>query len=167
MKTKYYFYNFNLILLMCCWLFSACEIDEVIDPNNPSISLVENPSLGELRNLVAGTESGMRDNVANYLDGVSMIGREYYRFSASDPRFTADLLGRGSSVLDNNTFYTTNSYADRYQVVKNANLLIEGIGNTTADINNDQKSNLLGLARTLKAYQLLLVLNQQFEMVFE
>ena len=65
-----------------------------------------------------------------YFDDVGVIGREFYRFSTSDPRFTSDLLGKASAVLDNNTFYITNPYSARYRVIKNLYILIDALTNT-------------------------------------
>ncbi len=159
MKNLKYIISF----LVLWFTLASCEISQLSDPNNPSSDLVNNPSISEIQNLVSGVESGMRESLANYYDVVNMIGREYWRFSGSDPRFTGDLLGKGSSSLDNNTFYLTNPYGARYRVIKNANLLITGINNTTAAISADQKSNAVGFAKTIKAYQYLLVLNQLYQ----
>ncbi len=93
---------------------------------------------------------------------MGVIGREYYRFSASDPRFTSDLLGKGNAVLDDNTFYTTRPFQSRYRVVKNCNILLNAIQNTTPPLSNEQKNAASGFAKTFQAYQLLMVLNQQY-----
>ena len=83
----------------------SCKIDEQTDPNNPSLSAIEqDATVDELNNLIVGMESGMRNRFDTYLDDVGVIGRDYYRFSGSDPRFTSDLLGKASATLDNNTF---------------------------------------------------------------
>lgn len=142
---------------------ASCNVDAILDPNNPSADgIVQNASLGEIQNLVDGTESGMRDNLNNYFDGVNVIGREYYRFSTSDPRFTSDLLGKANAVLDNNTFYTTNPFAARYRAVKNTNILIDALTNTKVSITGDQKRAGVGYAKTIQAHQLLMVLNEQY-----
>ncbi|HYJ37254.1 MAG TPA: RagB/SusD family nutrient uptake outer membrane protein, partial [Chitinophagaceae bacterium] len=89
--------NKIIILLAPAVLLTACKIETIVDPNNPSSAgIVVNASLSELQNLVTGTESAMRESISFYLDDVSVIGREIYRFSTSDPRFTSDLLGKGS-----------------------------------------------------------------------
>ena len=157
-------YNLKYILLVfLIGSFTACEIEDLPDPNNLGVAqVVDGASLSLIQNVVDGIESGMRDRLGTYLDGVGVIGREYYRFSASDPRFTTDLLGGENSVLDNNTFYTTNPFSSRYRVIKNANILIEAIDNTSADITAEEVSATKGFANTIIAYQLLLVLNQQY-----
>jgi hypothetical protein len=144
--------------------WSACTVDPILDPNNPSTSSIsQNASLGELQNLVVGMEGGMRNNLNNYFDAVSVIGREYYRFSTSDPRLTSDLLGKANATLDNNTFYTTNPFNARYRVVKNANILITALQNTKATITDAQKKAGIAYAKTVKAYELQMVFNQQYE----
>lgn len=143
---------------------TACEIEPIEDPNNPSVgAIVQNASLSEIQNLVTGTEAGMRINLGNYFDGVGAIGREIYRFSSSDPRFTSDLLGKGSATLDNNTFYTTNPYNARYRAVKNTNILLQAVDNSTALTTDAERQAVRGFANTVKAYQLLLVWVQQYD----
>ncbi len=154
-----------LLLLLVGMLFylPGCEIDEVPDPNNLGVDQVtDGATLSHIQNLVDGIEFGMRERLGTYYDAVSMVGREYYRFSSADPRFTSELLGKGSSTLDNNTFYTTQTFALRYQTVKNANILITAIENTSASISAAQASAAIGFAKTIKAHQLLMVLNQQY-----
>ncbi len=152
-------------VLFCVLMgWSSCKVDPILDPNNPSVEgITQNASVGELQNLVVGIEATMRSDMNFYFDGVSVIGREYYRYSTSDPRFTSDLLGKGSATLDNNTFYTTNTFDARYRVIKNANILIEALGNTKAAITDAQRKASIAYAKTIKAHELLLVFNQQYD----
>jgi len=157
-------YKLYRLLLLLTIGYAGCNVDAIPDPNNPNINgITQNASIGELQNLAVGAEAGMRNNLNNYYDGVSVIGREYYRFSTSDPRLTADLLGKGSILLDKNTFYTTNPFNARYRVVKNANTLITALQNTKATITDGQKKAAIAYAKTVKAHELLMVLNQQYE----
>ncbi|MDX5420863.1 MAG: RagB/SusD family nutrient uptake outer membrane protein [Hymenobacteraceae bacterium] len=150
-------------LLAAVLVLPACELDEIPDPNNPTIETVlENATVDDLNNVVVGTESGMRNVLGTYYDNVGVIGREHYRFSGADPRFVSDLLGAGSAILDNNTFYTTNPWAARYRVVKNTNILIEAVDNTTL-ITEEQRQGYLGFAKTIKAHQLLMNLTMMNE----
>ncbi|MFL5788369.1 MAG: RagB/SusD family nutrient uptake outer membrane protein [Flavisolibacter sp.] len=146
-----------LLFILC---FTSCKVEPISDPNNPSPDLVAaNATLGEIQNLVTGTESGLRIDMNFYYDDVSVIGREYYRFSTSDPRFTSDLLGKGSAVLDNNTFYITNPFAARYRVIRNAFILIDALTNTKASITAGQRKAGIAYAKTIQAYQFLLIYN--------
>src|SRR5437016_3694883 len=98
-------------------LFSSlggCKKFEDVNLNSPSLSSLSNAAIADLNGVVTGTESGMRDNYYFFIDDAGMIGREFYRYSSADPRYTQDLLGGGTSVLDNNTFYITNPWIARY-----------------------------------------------------
>jgi starch-binding outer membrane protein, SusD/RagB family len=155
--------NTALLLLATILMWTSCKVDVIKDPNNPGAgTITQNASLGELQNLVDGTESGMRDNLGFYYDGVGVIGREFYRYSTSDPRYTSDLLGKGNATLDNNTFYTTNPFSARYRDVKNTNILIEALQNTKTAITDVQRKTAIAYAQTIQAYELLLVFNEQY-----
>ena len=76
-------------------IFFSCKVEPFPDPNNPGAGAISaNPTPGEIQNLVTGIESGIRDNINFYLDDAGVIGREIYRFSSSDPRFTSDLWAK-------------------------------------------------------------------------
>lgn len=157
---KAYSYKLFKSLIVALFILPSCKIDAIKDPNNPSSgAITTNASLSEIQNLVTGTESVMRESMGFYYDDVNVIGREYYRFSTSDPRFTSDLLGKANAVLDNNTFYITNPYASRYRTIKNANILIDALTNTKAAITEPQRKAGIAYAKTVQAYQYLLVLN--------
>lgn len=149
----------HITIAMAVAIFlSACKKDYG-NLNSPTIEqFLGNASKSELNNLVSGTESGMRNNIAFYLDDVGTIGREGYRFSGSEPRYVTDLLGANDATLSSSNFYITNPWAARYRVVKNCNTLILAATNSTL-ISNTEKSGYIGFARTIKAYQLLLNLN--------
>lgn len=143
---------------------NSCKVDPIEDLNNPSLEAISaDASLGEIQNVVTGIESGMRGQLNTYYDGVSVIGREWYRFSGSDPRFTSDLLGKESATLDANTFYTTNPYSERYRVVRNCNILIDALTNTSESIDDKQRKSGIGYAKTIQAFQILMVENQQWD----
>jgi len=145
------------VIAMSWW---GCKVEPILDPNNPSItSITQNAQLSELQNLAVGCEAGMRIYLGTYLDDVSVIGREYYRFSSSDPRLTGDLLGKGGATLDNNTFYITNPFDGRYRVVKNTNILIQALQNTKAAITDAQRKAGIAYAKTVQAHELLMNFN--------
>jgi len=103
--------------------------------------------------------------LGTYFDNTGVIGREYYRFSGSEPRFTGDLLGREELVLDNITFYITGPWGARYRTVKNANLILGFIENQdlTAQFTAGELSATKGFLKTFIAYELLLNLNLTYE----
>lgn len=140
----------------------SCEVQEFSDLNNAEVgNFEENLTRGDLQDLVGGILYSSRIRLDNYFDDNGVIGREYYRFSSADPRFTGDLLGREGLVLDNNTFYLTGPWAARYRTVKNANLILGFIdGQDLSALFTPQEINATtGFLKTFKAYELLLNLN--------
>ena len=155
-------YKIGLCAILTAVVLPACDLDDIPDPNNPTIeSVLENAGIPSLNNLVTGTEAAMRIDLGTYYDDVGVVGREHYRFSGADPRFTSDLLGAGNAILDNNTFYTTRPWNARYRAVKNANILIASANNTN-QISEQQRQGYLGFAKTIKAHQLLMNLTLMY-----
>ena len=145
------------LLLAVCFGVASCEIDEQIDPNGPSLSgILDNSSVLELNTLVKGIESSMRNGLSAYVTATGTVARELYLFDA-DPRNLQDLVGLSGTTLDNNTFYLTGPYISRYRTVKNCNILIEAVANTA--VPDSVASGYQGFANTVKAHELLLVLN--------
>jgi len=153
-NIKKYITLFSVSLL----LFGGCKKDYG-DLNGETIEdLTKNATAAQLNNLVTGTEAGMRNALNFYLDDVSIIGRESYRFSNSEPRYVLDLLGANGATLNGSNFYIALPWAARYAVVKNCNILIQAANNSRV-ISTAQKQGYIGFARTIKAYQLLMNLN--------
>jgi hypothetical protein len=142
---------------------TSCNIDEVPNPNGPSIEgVLLDATKSQLQTLVTGSEELLRQEIGFYYDVASIIGREYYFFTGSDPRYTGELLGKGESQLDNAGFYGTRPYFGRYRTVKNLNVLIEAAENSSV-LTPEELSGYLGFAKTFQAYELHLVANLQFQ----
>jgi hypothetical protein len=166
MKASYKISNYFpslLLITAVMYLFASCKVDPIADPNNPGAGSIEqNATLGEIQNVVDGTESGMRNDMDFYFDDVGVIGREFYRFATSDPRYTSELLGSGNSTLDNTTFYITRPFESMYRVVKNTNILIAALQNTKAAISDEERKVGIAYAKTIQAYEFLLAFNLEY-----
>ncbi len=147
-------------------LLVSCEVREFSDLNNAETDAFSDKlTRGDLQDLVGGILYSSRVRLGTYFDDVGVIGREFWRFSSSDPRFTGDLLGKESAVLDNNTFYITNPWAARYRSVKNANLILGFLDSQDlAGQFTDQEVNATkGFLKTMIGYELLLNLNLTYQ----
>lgn len=152
-----------IIFLLLAIGLGSCEIDDISNPNGSSIQGFDSDaSKSALQTLVTGIEDLTRQENGFYFDVTSIVGREYYFFTGSDPRYTGEVLGKGASQLDNAGFYGTRPYLGRYRTVKTANVLIDGATNSTL-ITNEELNGYLGFAKTFQAYELLLVASLQFE----
>ncbi|MDJ0645076.1 MAG: RagB/SusD family nutrient uptake outer membrane protein [Flavobacteriaceae bacterium] len=152
-KLKYIF----LIGLLVSFTYS-CTLDEVIDPNQPSIDgVVGNPSAQNLRLLTQGLESKARSGVGGFITATGSIARELYDFNASDPTTTETLIGKGGATLTGSEPQLTGTMFARYQAVKSADFILSSVDQTSLDENI--KKGYRGVALTYKGYMLLNVLN--------
>lgn len=100
----------------------------------------------------------MRLAIDTYFDVTGVIGRELYRFSPTEPRYTTELLGSGTSVPGNNQFYITTPWQARYKIVKlGAQIIKEAAASTT--ITDAERRGYSGVAKTFVAHELLMNLN--------
>ena len=150
------------ILFLSLAFIQSCTIEDIPNPNGPSIEgVLVDATKSQLQTLVTGSENTLRSEIGFYYDVTAIIGREYYFFTGSDPRYTGEILGKGESTLDNAGFYGTRPYAGRYRTIRNLNVLIESAQNSTL-LTDEELEGFLGFAETFKAYELLLVANMQF-----
>jgi hypothetical protein len=150
-----------LIITICFLTLTSCDLDGGGSLNGASTtSISDDLSRGELPQAMAGVVSDMRVDLLIQTDVLNILGREYYFFTGSDPRFEGDVV---TGNLDDNTFYTTRSWGSRYATVKDINLTLQGLENTTADFSADEISVTRGVLNTFKAYELLTVSSNQFQ----
>lgn len=139
----------------------SCNIETIPNPNAPTLSSLEDgASLDDLQLLASGLESVLRFDMEYYYWTIANVGREYYDLRGTDPRFTGELLGAEGAPLDNNGFLTTRSWATQYRSIRNAILLTNATQKSRAGLTDQQKNGIIGYAKTLEAYNLLLVVNR-------
>ena len=157
---KIYLYIFIATLVG----LSSCNVDEILNPNAPTVESFENgATLADLQLLGHGLEAVIRNDMQFHFWTLSILGREYFDLRGTDPRYTSELLGQNGGDLDNNGFLTTRTYFGRYRSVRNANLLKTAVANTSASLTNSQTNAVLGFANTIIGYELLLEATRQFE----
>nr|WP_321229134.1 RagB/SusD family nutrient uptake outer membrane protein [uncultured Psychroserpens sp.] len=158
MKISRKFYI--IILTISIVMFTSCELEGGESLNGASTtSISDDLSRGELPQAISGVLSDMRGRLNTQIDVQSILGREYYYFTSSDPRFEGDVV---TGNLDNNTFYTTAPWGSRYAAIKDVNLALTGLENTTSDFSEEEIASARGLLNTLKAHELLMVANNQY-----
>lgn len=138
--------------------FTACEIDEAVNPNGPSLNSISNDaSAAELNLLVSGIEAVIRNGYSTYVTSTGTVARELYKFDA-DPRNTEDLLGKEDLTIDNNTFYLTSPYNNAYRAIKTCNLLLDALDGTK-EVDGNEVDGYRGYANTMKALMYSRVIN--------
>jgi len=150
-----------IIIAVLTIAFTGCEIQDEPNPNGSSIEgFSQDASKSELQTLITGTEDLLRQEISFYYDVVSIVGREYYYFTGSDPRYTGEVLGKGESVLDNAGFYGNRPYYGRFKTIKNLNILQDAVA-TSTQITTQEAQGYIGFAKTIQAYEYHLALNLQ------
>lgn len=159
MKTIHNYFKLFVITTVLI-TSNACEIEEVVDPNNPSLGgVLSNATKAELQTLVTGLEARHRDYFQNATEMYGSFAREVWPFFASDPRFFGDWLGDETYP---DFFGAAGTYLTPYQAVKQANVLIKSVENTSA-VTAAEAAGYTGFAKTIKGFQLLWPLMQQYQ----
>lgn len=154
------------IIAIAVAILSSCnpfQIDEIQDPNNPSIeSVAKNASKDQIQYLITGLEDRHRGYVGNVTRAWGTFGREIWNLNASDPRNQTDWLGQNGRVPDRSYFGFGNtgggSWASPYQAIKQADVLILA-GENTDNISPEEKSASVGFAKTIQGYQFMIPAN--------
>lgn len=132
-------------VLLFAFSFMGCETLDFSNPNSPDLTSAD------VQTLVTGAEGFMRADLDVYLQSVGTLGREVYFFEPADPRFTGELL---FGPIDPGGFLSTRPWDQAYRVTFNCNELIK----RAADIGGSEGAGVEGVAKTIRAYQLLLIL---------
>lgn len=151
-----------LIIIAIVGVTFGCQIDEQVNPNAPALEdIVENASETDLNNLVTGILARMRSSHSIYVTATGTITRELYLFDA-DPRNRTDLIGT-EGALDNNSFYTTANWTNRYRTIKNCNILLESLTGADATVSDAEKDGYSAFAKTIMAHQFLILWGAYFD----
>nr|MBI1232552.1 RagB/SusD family nutrient uptake outer membrane protein [Cytophagales bacterium] len=139
------------------------QLDQIDDPNNPSVgSVSNNATRSQIQFVLTGLESIHRGYVTNVSQAWNTFGREIWYLNASDPRFQTDWLGQAGRVPDRNYFGFAstggNSYATPYRAILQANVLISAAENTNS-ISAQEKDALTGFAKMIQGYQFMIPAN--------
>ena len=158
--------NYFASALITAAVLASCnplQLDEIQDPNNPSVGSVSiNATPQQIQFLITGLESRHRGYVTNISQAWNTFGREIWYLNASDPRFQTDWLGQNGRVPDRAYFGfgTTGggSWATPYQAIKQADVLITAAENTGL-IPETSKSAVRGFAKTIQGFQFMIPAN--------
>ncbi|MFB3112272.1 MAG: RagB/SusD family nutrient uptake outer membrane protein, partial [Gemmatimonadales bacterium] len=150
-----------ITVLLAMVAMSACKSLVVPDLNNPSIE--ELTGEGASRVAVITAAQGLfiraRQGIAGragYVSELGIIGRESYNFDAADPRFVTELL---RDPLDGgNGAFGGNHWGGRYRGFREADNVLNAV-EALATMDAGEKAGLRGIAKTLQALDLLLVIN--------
>ncbi|MCH2449859.1 MAG: RagB/SusD family nutrient uptake outer membrane protein [Gracilimonas sp.] len=136
-------------------LFGSCNlVEDVPDYNNPSLEeLTNSPTRVSVNTLATGLLIGSREGIENYLYMTGIIGREMYDLDASTLATSELIIG----PLDPGQ-WGGNGWVSQYQNLRNAKILLSAL-DQVEDMSEAEKEGIRGYAKTMQAYDLLLVIN--------
>src|SRR4051794_9894759 len=122
------------ILIAGILLTTSCsKLADIPDPNNPWISSVTtNASAGQFQNLVTGLEARSADYVSAAQNVFGTFARDIWYFNSNDSRNIQYWLGQGGRKPDADFFGTEDIYSAPYAAIKQANILISSVNNTSS-----------------------------------
>ncbi len=150
----------SIAMVAVLFFTSACKDLVVPDYNNTSLDdLSNNPTPTKVQQasqgLLVGTRAGIGEQ-NGYISLLGILGRESYNFDPADPRFITEMLigplDGGSPAFGGNLF------AAPYRNIRNANILL-GAVDKVVGLSPEQKSAVLGFAKTIQALDYLNVIN--------
>jgi hypothetical protein len=150
--------------LLAALLAAGCADLTVPDYNNPAIDEVEtNPTPAAIRTLATGLLIGARQDMTDrtsYVSQLGIVGREAYILDGSDPRYISELM---IGPLSNSGAFGGGLWTLRYANIRNANILLNALDVISEDpiagIPAQQKEAIRGFAKTMQAWDLLMVIN--------
>ena len=143
-------------------LLSGCS-SSLIDGVKNEVAVTPEGAAGNpvqsLQFLASGIVATARDNHATYVRDVGIFGREMFYFQLQDGRWITGYL---RDWKDNTSFGAGGNWGGAYANMRNIynfNQTVSG-----APISAQQKSAATGFAKTMEAWQLLMVLNTRWDL---
>ena len=146
--------SLKVLLVAATVITSGCDFN-VQNPNSPD-PIGQNPSREQVAAAAIGLLIGTQQDAADWALDVGIIGREAYRFDGSDPRFTSELLT--GSLDPGGGAFGGDHWLEQYRTIRSANNLLAVLP-TSADLSAQEQSAAAGFARTIKAYNFLMLVN--------
>lgn len=169
MKYKFIKSFLGGVALLSMTACNPLKLEEVADPNNPSVgSVSNNASRAQIQFLVTGLESRHRDYLFTVTAAFGTFGREIWYFNASDPRFQTDWLGQSGRRPDAAYFgfgaTGGPAYASPYQAIRQA-IVLRNAANNTSVLNDQEKKAITGFAKTIMGYQFMIPANFLYDSI--
>lgn len=153
-------------VLSATLLLGACGDLTVPDFNNPSLEeLRDRPTRVGVLTAATGLLIGARENIASqngYVSLLGVVGRESFVLDPADPRYVTELL---QGPLDpGSPAFGGNLFLQRYENIRNANIVLNALNSSSlTGVTEAEKEAIRGFAKTIQAYDYLLVINTRGE----
>lgn len=149
LRKKIFVITFFVLFIGSCNL-----VEDVPDFNNPSLEeLVNSPTRVSVNTLATGLLIGSREGIENYVYMTGIVGREMYDLDASTLATSELIIG----PLDPGQ-WGGNGWTSQYENLRNTKILLSAL-DKVEEMTDAEKEGVRGFAKTIQAYDLLLVIN--------
>lgn len=149
LKKRIFVITFFVLFIGSCNL-----VEDVPDFNNPSLEeLVNSPTRVSVNTLATGLLIGSREGIENYVYMTGIVGREMYDLDASTLATSELIIG----PLDPGQ-WGGNGWTSQYENLRNTKILLSAL-DKVEEMTDAEKEGVRGFAKTIQAYDLLLVIN--------
>ena len=155
---------FLLVGMLSTTSCSIFEVDETVDPNNPSLeSVLNNPTLNQINFLGVGVQSVLRNGIRDFYLNTGTVGREIIYSASTDNRYFNELLGTQASSFEgaNDPNGIFNTYYSAFSQTRRRSEIFARSAETATALTDAQKAGIKGFAKTIQGYVLLNLLNMQ------
>jgi hypothetical protein len=142
------------LLALAVLVSGACDFD-IANPNSPD-PLGTNPTREQIQGAVTGLLVGSRIDYADWVLEAGIVGREAYRFDASDPRWADELLV--GPFDPGNIRFGGDHWLEQYRNIRAAYNLLNATQASTV-LSAGELAGLRGFVKTLQALDFMMVLS--------
>src|SRR2546430_361175 len=135
----------------------ACDF-KISDPNSPP-SIGPNATAATVNSATLGLLIALREDIPNWVQKSSILGREGYRLDTADPRFISELL-QGPLDPSNNAF-GGGPWTPEDRTTQSGYSILHSL--RAAPHNRAPKNGLRGFVQTIQAPAVLMVLNPHIQ----
>ena len=147
----------KVLLAIVALSVGACEFN-IADPNSPA-AIGPNATPATVNAATLGILIALREDIPNWVQKSSILGREGYRLDTADPRFISELL-QGPLDPSNNAF-GGGQWTREYRAIQGGYQILNVIG--SAQISDLGKEGVRGFVQTIQALAFLMVLNAHIQ----
>ena len=147
----------SIVTVLSSTLLVGCKAEEVLNANNPSQAAIDADVRSAVQIRASGALAFQRANMAGFVSGVGILGRESLNYTGTEARNTTEYLQ--SQALGNVSFLAAGQWAVRYRSMLGLSNLVDLADQESGNnLTPAERSAVKGFANTLWALDMYYVI---------